>query len=769
MLLVADAPKKVMKRRFLGEILVDAGLLDQDFLDSALTISKAEGKKLGRVLMDMGKIKGIDIANALSDQLKMPLIRFDRDFKIDPDVLPLIPRELINNYQVLPYQLNNGVLSTITSNPLDMRALDDIRFSTGLNVEFMVAAEQDIVDAIEAFFPAQGLIKSAGNQFESISMAEQGSANGLAGNGSSSSINSVLNSVGKDSDEISFTPQKKQEDDTMDASADMAEQPPIIRFVNAIFSDAITQKASDIHIEPHRHHVIVRFRVDGVMREVMKVERNIHASIVSRIKVLSKMDISQRRVPQDGKLKITFKSNNYDLRVSTLPTAYGEKVTIRVLSSVGGPPSIDHLSISEHGLKLLRYAIEQPQGLVLVTGPTGSGKTTTLYTCLKSLMSPEVNIVTLENPVEYELDGINQVEINTKAGLTFASGLRSILRQDPDIVLLGEIRDKETAEIAFHAAQTGHLVLSTLHTNSAILSVSRLLDLGIDAFTVGSSLNAVVGQRLVRRLCDVCKTEDTIGAEIFERLPEALKKQENLVFYKAVGCKHCNSTGYTGRVGIHEVLAITPSFEQKISEGVSIYELEKTAIRNGFNTLHMDGMFKAAEGLTSLSEVYRVAPPPLRDYIEPEEESKEPSPSAEAAEALVLDDIDPVTTLAARKVLVVSADEFMVRIIQGIVEGEGYHVLSARNGAEALRIAMHEKPDLVITEYAMPEMDGMHLIRELKSRLATAYIPLIMITEAGKPELEIEGINMGADDSMTKPFNERLLIARVNRLIKRQG
>lgn len=724
-----------MKRLFLGEILVDAGLIDQETLANALQISKAECKKLGRVLIDQGKVTDVDVALALSSQLKLPFMRIDYQITIPEDVLKLIPRELVNNYLVLPFSFANGVLSVITANPLDMRVLDDIRFSTGLNIEFIVAPEEDIVNAIELFLPAQGLIGAA-----------------VSG-----------------SEEISFTPVKKQDEDKADASVDMADQPPIIRFVNAIFSDAVTQKASDIHIEPHRHHVIVRFRIDGVMREVMKVDRNIHAAIVTRIKVLSKLDISLRRVPQDGKLQINFKGNNYDLRVSTLPTAYGEKITVRVLSSVGGASSIDHLSISDHGLKILRHAITQPQGIVLVTGPTGSGKTTTLYTCLKTLLSPEVNIVTLENPIEYELEGVNQVEINTKAGLTFASGLRSILRQDPDIVLLGEIRDKETAEIAFHAAQTGHLVLSTLHTNSAVLSLNRLLDLGIDAFTLGSTLNAVVGQRLVRRLCDECKTEDTIGEEFFDRLPDVLKKQKDLAFYKAVGCKNCSSTGYTGRLGIHEVLAITPTLEQKIAAGVGSHELEKCAVREGFTTLSMDGMLKAAQGLTSLSEVYRVAPPPIREYVDVEALAKESSPVSESVEVLTIDEEVPVTKLAAKKILLVDDDEFMIRLIQGIMEGEGYEVLTASDGTNALKIAMKEKPDLILTDYVMPEMDGVTLIRELKSRLATAYIPIVMVTGFGKADLEIDAINSGADDILSKPINERVLVARLNRLIKRQG
>ncbi|MBT7951467.1 MAG: Flp pilus assembly complex ATPase component TadA [Gammaproteobacteria bacterium] len=449
---MSDKDKKVSKpgRRYLGEILVESGLISTETLTEALELSKAQGKRVGQVLLEMQVADDVQIAKAISDQLSIPFIKL-AELEIDNDVISLVPQELVKHYIVIPMSKNQGSITIIMSNPLDFQAIDDLRFATQMRIETAIAPEQEIIAAIDKYYAEPELL--SGSVFDTTDRSKE----------------VIFNPVPGNREDI-----EKNTEDLLDLSG----KAPVVRFTNAIIADAIKLKASDIHIEPQRNSVIIRYRIDGVMREMMKTERHIHTGVVSRIKVVAKMDISIRRAPQDGKLQVNFDSNRYDLRVSTLPTAYGEKVTIRVLGSIAGPESIDELNLSDAPLEDLRTAISQPQGIVLVTGPTGSGKTTTLYTCLKSLMSPEVNIVTLENPIEYDVDGINQVEINEAAGLSFSDGLRSILRQDPDIILLGEIRDEETAHIAFHAAQTGHMVLSTLHTNSAAAAISRLVDLG---------------------------------------------------------------------------------------------------------------------------------------------------------------------------------------------------------------------------------------------------------------------------------------------------
>jgi type IV pilus assembly protein PilB len=735
-----DKQNNKIGRRYLGEILVDAGLITHSILDNALKISKAEGKKVGNVLIDLGIINDVEVAEALADQLTLHFVRL-ADIEIEPEVLLIVSRELVNNYIIIPIKGNDKKLTIATANPLDMNALDDVRFATGLSIDLVVTPEQDIVAAIDQYYPGPSIIS---------------------------------NNVMGENDDITFSSgSKKSNDDEkkVEDLVDLSDMPPIVRFVNAIITDAINQNASDIHIEPHRYNVVVRYRVDGVMREIMKTDRSVHLGVVTRIKVVSKLDISARRIPQDGKLQITYKAVSYDLRVSTLPTSYGEKITIRVLSSIGGPETIEELEMSEKPLAVLRESIMKPQGIVLVTGPTGSGKTTTLYACLKTRMSPDVNIVTLENPIEYDVEGINQVEVNPKTGLTFAEGLRSILRQDPDIVLLGEIRDEETASIAFHAAQTGHLVFSTLHTNSAVLSIARLVDLGIDHFTIGTSVNAVVAQRLVRRLCDNCKELDIIGDDLFQRLPDSLKSSDKLQFWKSSGCDNCGTSGYSGRVGIHEVLQITPHVEKCITANSSVAEIERQALGGGFSTLSTDGMLKAAAGLTSLSEVYRVAPPPIKEFVEEPEELINIEGSLSVEDKLTGTDSTPVSVkgIAAKKILVAEDEEFMLRLIQGILEGEGYKIITAKDGEEALMLAMREAPDLIITDFQMPKMNGITLINELKSKLITAYIPVVMLTGTDEIDLEVEGINMGAHDFLTKPINARKLIARVNRLIINQG
>jgi len=540
-----------------------------------------------------------------------------------------------------------------------------------------------------------------------------------------------------------------------------------VRFTNVLLADAIRLKASDVHIEPQKSAVIIRYRIDGIMREIMKTDKHVHASLVSRIKVISNMDISIRRKPQDGRSQVRFRDKSYDLRVSTIPTSYGEKVTIRILDQSRAGMRLEELGISDRALRDFMEVMSRPQGIILVTGPTGSGKSSTLYACLNRLNSPSVNIITVEDPVEFDISGINQVQINPQAGITFAAGLRSILRQDPDIVMVGEIRDTETASIAFQAGQTGHLVLSTLHANDATSAVTRLLDLGVEAFLISASLVAVVGQRLVRRMCQECKVPDPLSPQILKQLLPYIGTDKKATFWKGAGCEDCQYTGYSGRLGLFEILMVTPSLREIIAPKVSALTLRKAAESEGFQSMSMDGIRKALQGLTTIEEVFRVAPP------EAEEGTRLPivePPALEEIEPEAPPPEEPSTSVASvrpQKILVADDNEIMVKILRNILESENYHVITAEDGLEALRLALQERPDLVVTDLLMPEMDGITLIKKLKSQLITRYIPIMMLTAKDEVDSEVRGIDAGADDYLTKPVNPKRLLARVSRLLKR--
>lgn len=723
------------QRRYLGDILVDSGLISPDQLSEALNINKATAKKVGQILIEMGLVDDREIASALADQLSIPLIDLTK-IDIPEDVIKTIPIEIVKVHLLIPVAKDRRSVTIAMANPLDMFALDDARFATQLSIDSAIGAEQDIIAAIGKYYPDAGV-------FEPVSLNDPGIQNMVV-----------------------YSDRAKEEtsSDKDDDLLNLSDKPPVVRFTNAILSDAIKLKASDIHVEPRRKSVLIRYRVDGIMREIMQTDRQIHSGIVTRIKVLSSMDISERRTPQDGKFQVQHAESRIDFRVSTLPTSYGEKITMRILNTMNAPDSIDKLNFADKSLEHLRQAISKPQGMVLVTGPTGSGKTTTLYTCLKSLMSAQVNIITLENPIEYEIEGINQVEINPKQGLNFANGLRSILRQDPDIVLVGEIRDEETARIAFHAAQTGHLVLSTLHTNSALATLSRLEDLGIEPYNISTTLNAVVSQRLVRRLCENCKQEQPMDNSLMGHLPPSFREKKSLNAWTAEGCENCNSTGFTGRLGIHEVFHINSQIQEMIIQRKNIKDIERAAVLAGYRDLSSDGILKALNGETTLSEVYRVAPYSDEGLVEIDElEIQEPDAADDSDMPVSVESIKP------QRILLVDDELFMLQFLKGALEGEGFLITTAQDGLEGLKVAQREIPDLVIADFNMPKMNGVQLIRKLKSNLSTSYIPIMIVTGVDEVDSEIEGLNSGADDYLVKPINVRKLIARVNRLMKRQS
>ena len=545
----------------------------------------------------------------------------------------------------------------------------------------------------------------------------------------------------------------------------LTELPPIVRFTNSVLADAIKLKASDIHIEPQKTSIIIRYRIDGIMREIMQADKNIHAGVVSRIKIISNLDISIKRKPQDGKAQVKHGGKIFDLRVSTLPTSYGETVTIRILNPATAEMNPEDLGFSDKDLKHILGAINTPQGIILVTGPTGSGKSSTLYACLNKLNSPEVNIVTVEDPVEFDVSGINQVQINPAAGITFAAGLRSILRQDPDIVMVGEIRDSETAVTAFQAAQTGHLVLSTLHTNDAPSAVIRLMDLGIDPFLVSASLIAILGQRLVRKICQECKVPDSVPPEQMELILPYIGQEREAIFWKGAGCEACKFTGYSGRLGLFEVFTMTPTLRRIISPNLSTVKLKEAAEKEGFLVMAIDGITKAMQGLITIDEVCRVAPPEARGspegpvYEPPVQEDVLPEqPSVSESKASVI-------RVRPKKILVVDDSAVIRKLLRHLLEAGDYLVVTAENGLEGLKMVSTERPNLIITDFLMPKMDGVTFIRKLKSQMSTRFIPIIMLTVKDEVESEVEAIDAGADYYLTKPVVAKRLLVRVGRLL----
>ena len=729
----ANPAKKTLR---LGEYLVNIGLIDQETLNEALETQKSVKKKLGEILVDMGVADDVVIAKALAVRLKIPYGRLD-NANIPSDIIELIPPELAQKHQVIPLRKKGNRLLVAMADPLDLLALEDLRFYTQMPIDRAVVPLIDITSALEKYYPKFGLGEDLSLEF------------------------------GSGEEDIEVIEKKQEKQTSLRELQDLGGLPPIVKFVNSVISDAIKLNASDIHIEPQEKLLMIRYRIDGIMREIMRADKKINAAVASRIKIMSNLDIAVKRKPQDGKAQVKHGGKIFDLRVSSLPTSYGEKVTIRILDPATAQLNPEDLGFSDKDLKSLMRAINMPQGIILVTGPTGSGKSSTLYACLNKLNSPEVNIITVEDPVEYDMAGINQVQINPAAGITFAKGLRSILRQDPDIVMVGEIRDQETAVTAFQAAQTGHLVFSTLHTNDAPSAVVRLMDLGIDPFLVSSSLIAVLGQRLVRKICKFCKAPDNLSSEQLEEIRAYIGNRKNVAFWKGKGCEACQHTGYSGRLGLFEMLILTPKIRDIISNRLSSEQLKKAALSEGYHAMSYDGVQKALEGITTIEEVFRVAPPEIT--------GESPGPHADASphEDVIPKDEDIVKgeslpgTEAPTKILVVDDNLVVLKLLRHLLESQDYLVITAQNGVEALKLASTEDPDMVVTDYVMPEMDGVALIKKLKGRKETRNIPIMMLTAKDEEESELEGLDAGADDYLTKPIARKRFLARVARLLRR--
>jgi type IV pilus assembly protein PilB len=552
----------------IGKKLIEARLIDAGAIAKAQQQMKSVGGGLTATLVKIGAITEESLLEFLSNFYRVPSVDL-RTFEPDLALTRLLPSEVATKFMALPVSRSGRRLVVAMANPTNIFAIDDIKFITGYDVDPHVASEGSLKRALDRAYDSAG------------TMAD------------------VMKSI---DDELAVVDEPEEPEDSGAAAADEA---PIVKLVNSLIYDAVRKGASDIHMEPYERSLRVRFRIDGVLQEMMSPPFKFKAAIISRLKIMAELDIAERRVPQDGRIKIKVQNRHIDLRVSSLPTIFGEKIVMRILDKGNLNIDLEKLGFEPHSMKEFVEAIANPYGMVLVTGPTGSGKTTTLYSALSRVSTPEVNVMTAEDPVEYNIDGINQVLVHEDVGLTFAAALKAFLRQDPNIIMVGEIRDLDTASIAVKAALTGHLVLSTLHTNDAPSAIGRLVDMGIEPFLVCSSVNLVLAQRLVRRVCNSCKRLITLNDEVLRELQMAPEDAATGTFYLGAGCVECSNTGYRGRQGVYEVMPLTPRMRELILERASAIEIKRTAIQEGMLTLRRDGLMKLKRGLTTAEEILK--------------------------------------------------------------------------------------------------------------------------------------------------------------------
>jgi type II secretory ATPase GspE/PulE/Tfp pilus assembly ATPase PilB-like protein/CheY-like chemotaxis protein len=693
--------------------------------------------------------------------------------RLDPTVKESVPEQLVRKYNVVPLRVTESLLEIGTANPFDLDAEKALAFATGRDVRLLLASPARIREKLDELYRGE------------------------------EAVNRFLDSMGTD-----FEVKEVKEEEEAAVTAEEASQRPIIRLVDTMLADGVTSRASDIHVEPAEGAVVVRYRIDGVLRQVMKIPRSAGLPLISRIKIMSGLDIADRLRPQDGRARVSVNGEAIDLRVSTLPASLGEKVVIRILAQKATVLSLKGLGLNPQEGELIERLLRHKEGIVLVTGPTGSGKTTTLYSALRLIQSEGVNIVTVEDPVEYRLgENIVQVQVHEKAGLTFASALRSILRQDPDVVLIGEIRDQETAQIALQASLTGHLVLSTLHTNDAPNSVTRLLDMGMEAYKIASALRGIIAQRLMRRLCAVCK--DAASEGVPERVARLLPPGVQL--FRAVGCPECAHTGYRGRFSIVEVLTMTPELERQIGAGATADIIAELARDHGMRSLWESALQHVVAGETTVDELIRVTDvpvetPPVRTKVprpEPKRGGKAagtsaaapappapappapgspaataaPSPAASSDVSMEMDLLDDLTPgsgegLERRKgivVLLVDDEDDLRRVMRDLLEREGYAVQEARDGVQALDQVDRHAPDIIVLDLNLPGLDGYGVLSQLRSRTATRNIPVIVLTAKGDEENEVRVFELGADDFLSKPFRARALPARLEAVLGRRA
>ncbi|HEX4574002.1 MAG TPA: type II/IV secretion system protein [Gemmatimonadales bacterium] len=700
------------------------------------------------------------ILTALSTRFRLKLADLAQ---LEPAVKEKVPEQLARRFHVLPIRVTDSFLEVATANPFDLDAEKALAFATAREVRTLLLAPSKISEKLDELYRPE------------------------------KAVDKLLQGMETSAELVQLADQPAPEEIVISEAE--ASQRPVVRLVDLIISEGILQRSSDIHIEPEEGGVAVRYRIDGVLRQVMKIPRQAGLPLISRIKIMSALDIADRLRPQDGRARVAVNGQPIDLRVSTLPASLGEKVVIRILDSRATVKSLDSLGLSAGESEAIRALLDNREGIILVTGPTGSGKTTTLYSCINLIKSEGVNIVTVEDPVEYRIQGIVQVQVQEKAGLTFAAALRSILRQDPNVVLIGEIRDRETAQIAVQASLTGHLVLSTLHTNDAANAVTRLVDIGVEAYKIAAALRGVVAQRLMRRLCPTCK--EVWMETPSERLAPWVPKGTPL--YRAAGCPDCAMTGYRGRFSIIEVLSVTAEVERRIAAGETAEHIATAARRAGMKGMWDSGLAHVLRGESTLDELTRVVDGPQADDG-PSPPSAAPGRRssgatrqpgiASPAGATVAERLAPAANeLSAHfelleepaaprrsgpqgeiavKVLLVDDEDSLRKVMRELLERDGYVVSEARDGVQALDQVDRVGPDIIVLDLNLPGLDGYGVLSHLRSRPATADIPVIVLTAKGDEDNEVRVFELGADDFLTKPFRARALSARLEAVLGRR-
>jgi len=713
------------------------------------------------------------ILEALAKRFRMKVANVSQ---VSQQARELVPEQLVRKYRVLPLAISDSVLDIATADPHDLDCERTLAFALGRTVRMSLASPTQILARLDEVYRPENVIEK------------------------------LLENVAGDYD-IEALDETVDEAD-LELGANRASERPVIQLVDRIVAEGIQSRASDIHLEPEEAGVAVRYRIDGVLRQVMVLPRAAGVPLVSRVKIMAQLDIADRLRPQDGRARVAVQGNRVDLRVSTLPASQGEKVVIRILDQRATVLSLDNLGLNQDELERIKSLLDVREGIILVTGPTGSGKTTTLYSMLRSIQQRGVNIVTVEDPVEYRLPGIVQVQVNEKAGLTFPAALRSILRQDPDVILVGEIRDKETASITVQASLTGHLVLSTLHTIDAASSVTRLVDIGVETYKIAAALKGVLAQRLVRRLCPHCR-ELQVGG-----VPERLRRwfPPGATLYRAVGCSECSQTGYRGRLALTEVLVMSPELERRVAANETAERLAEAAREAGMRGLWESGVQHVRNGVTSIDEIVRVieAPsdssersaaavarppsadtpaPPARDTVAPTPvvippPRDVPLPGGTAAppagvrtlhstppafEGGTFELLDDGASLSgqSKKVLLVEDEDALRRVMKDLLEREGFEVFEAADGVVALDEIDRSAPDIVVLDLNLPRLDGYGVLSHLRSRPATANLPVIVLTAKGDEDSEVRVFEYGASDYLTKPFRPRALSARLHSLLAR--
>ncbi|HSR15372.1 MAG TPA: type II/IV secretion system protein [Gemmatimonadales bacterium] len=717
-----------------------AALVPSETIDSLRDLKVEESLSLWETAVQRKLVADDALLAAVAARFRLPVADLNQ---VDPGVREEVPESLVRKFNIIPIRITDTHLEVATANPFDMDAEKMLAFATGREVRMMIGSPAAIRAKLDQLYQQEDVVaKLLGGMVNEPEVTEL------------------------------------EEDREDEVSAEEASQRPIIRLVDTMLADGISSRASDIHVEPVDGGVVVRYRIDGVLRQVMKVPRAAGLPLISRIKIMGGMDIADRLRPQDGRARVAVNGNAVDLRISTLPAALGEKVVIRILNSRATTLSLDALGFEAAERETFEGLLRSKEGIVLVTGPTGSGKTTTLYAALRTVQSEGVNIVTVEDPVEYRLgSNIVQVQVNEKAGLTFASALRSILRQDPDVVLVGEVRDRETAQIAVQAALTGHLVLSTLHTNDAPNSITRLLDMGMEAYKLASAVRGIVAQRLLRRLCPICRERSDTA------VPHFLRRYvpEGAVLYRPVGCKECAHTGYRGRFAIVEILTMSPELEALIGSGVTADRVAQLARQQGMRTLFESGLQHLLQGHTSAEELLRVTDVPKEDrgQIEIEPGPVLPARGAGATPTVAAVRADLGFELLEEpghgngaprrgKVLLVEDEEQLRRVMKDLLEREGFHIVEASDGVSALEQVDRHAPDAILLDLNLPGLDGYGVLSQLRSRPATADVPVIVLTAKGDEDNEVRVLKLGADDFLTKPFRARALSARIESVLTRR-